>query len=189
MKNKLKYLVTLLIANFSFINASCVHAVTNDVYYDDSYYSEALQECDYCVCDAYRYVSVGVGPIVFIPNLGIGYRQRGTQFGFDTALSFSTFGYVHQLSAHLVGHYYLSPYQQNSAYLGLGLMGSGIITNHRDGAGTLSPDFVFGKELERNEDSRHFIEMHVAMPTLWMGSRHHHSSYIPLMYVKYGMSF
>jgi hypothetical protein len=62
--------------------------------------------CD--VRDAYRYVSLGVGPVIFIPNVGIGYRERYSQFGWDTALSFSTIGYAHQLSAHLVGHYHAS---------------------------------------------------------------------------------
>jgi hypothetical protein len=141
------------------------------------------------VSSAYRYFSVGVGPIIFIPNVGIGYRERFSRCGWDAGLSFSTIGYAHQLCAHVVGHYYLSPSQKNSAYLGLGLMGSGVTTNHGEGGGTLSPDFVFGKELNRQGNSKHFIEMHVAIPTLWVGKKHMGSMYFPLMYIKYAFSF
>jgi hypothetical protein len=161
----------------------------SDVYCPEQYVEAPESEWDCGVCDSYRYVSVGMGPIILIPNVGIGYRERHSKFGWDSALSFSTIGYAHQLSAHLVGHYYLSPFQKNSAYLGLGLMGSGIFTNHKHSAGTLSPDFVFGKVLERSNDSRHFVEMHVAVPTVWVESKHSHSMYFPLMYIKYGISF
>lgn len=164
MKNKLLYLIFSLL----FINVANCEIIDTPVY------------------DAYRYVSFGVGPIVVIPNVGIGYRERHGEKGWDTSLSFSTIGYAHQLTAHAVGHYYLSPYQPNSAYLGLGILGSYIITNHGDSIGTLSPDFVFGKELA---DSKHFIEMHVAVPSLCMGGRHQRALYIPLMYIKYGISF
>lgn len=138
--------------------------------------------------DAYRYVSFGVGPIVIIPNVGIGYRERYSQLGWDTGLSFSTVGYAHQLSAHVAGHYYFSP-RKNSAYVGLGLLGSGICTNDGEGGATLSPDFIFGKELKREGDSKHFIEMHVGIPSMWIDSKHVKPMYVPLMYVKYGIAF
>lgn len=140
------------------------------------------------VYDAYRYFTVGVGPVVFIPNLGVGYRQRHCQLGWDANLSFSSFGYIHQLSGNVVGLYYLNPYAQNSCYVGLGLVGSGVFTNKGENFGTLSTDFVFGKEFERTGHSRQFLEMHVGVPTLVMGS-HREMTYFPLMYVKYGISF
>lgn len=176
MKNKLKFIIIALITQLSFATPSYAQNAC-----------EPDLECD--VSDAYRYVSVGVGPIVFIPNVGIGYRARASQFGYDTALSFSTIGYAHQLSAHMVGHYYLNPLQKNSGYLGLGLMGSGVLTNDKEGGFTLSPDFVFGKELKRKNDSRHFIEMHVAIPTIVTTSKRPRAFYLPLLYVKYGIAF
>lgn len=182
MKNKTIYLLLAFIVSFYFITPAHCQLVVDDI-------EVPVSDLDCAVPDAYRYVSLGVGPIIFIPNVGIGYRKRYSQFGWDTALSFSTIGYAHQLSAHLVGHYYLSPLRKNSAYLGLGLMGSGVITNRKEGGGTLSQDFVFGKELERDGDSRHFIEMHVAIPTIWTTSKHTYSMYFPLMYIKYGIAF
>lgn len=184
MKN-IKYLLLAFIASFSLINSAHCQFTTHDV-------------CDYenlnisnsGVHDAYRYASIGIGPIIFIPNIGIGYRERHAKFGWDTALSFSTIGYAHQLSAHIIGHYYLSPMRKNSAYLGLGLMGSGILINHKKQTGTtLSTDFVFGKELQSSDDKRHFIEIHVAVPTICMSFKHHHGMYFPLTYIKYGVSF
>lgn len=179
MKNKIIFTILALIVNFSFTNSAHCQSVTE----------EFSPSCDYNTNDAYRYITFGAGPVVFIPNVGIGYRTRYSQFGWDTALSFSTIGYAHQLSAHWVGHYYLSPLRKNSAYVGLGLMGSEIFTNHKGSATTLSPDFVFGKELARYGNSKHFIEMHVAVPTLSMNSQHTHSTYLPLMYIKYGTAF
>jgi hypothetical protein len=175
MKNKFAYLILACIASFSFVNAN-----------DNQVMEEC--DCDWGVYDEYRYASVGVGPLIFIPNVGIGYRERQAEWGWDTALSFSTIGYAHQLSGHFVGHYYLNRSDFNSAYVGFGLMGSAILTNHKGWVGTLSPDFVFGKELEGNDACRHFIEMHVAIPTLCVG-KHTRGFYLPLTYVKYGISF
>lgn len=189
MKNKIVCLVLVFIINFSFLKPAYCQLAMNEVCYPEPDIEAPALDFDCGIYDAYRYVSLGVGPVIFIPNVGIGYRERYSQFGWDTALSFSTIGYAHQLSAHLVGHYYFSPLRKNSAYLGLGLMGSGIFTNHKEGGGTLSSDFVFGKELERSGDSRHFIEMHVAIPTIGMNSKHSHSMYFPLMYIKYGIAF
>jgi len=146
----------------------------------DEYYPETT---DY----SFGYATVGVGPIFFIPNVGIGYRQRHAQYGWDTGLSFSTVGYVHQLSAHFAGHYYLDPCEAESTYLGLGLLGSFITTNHNLWSGvTLSPDFIIGRELKNH----HFIEMHVAAPTVSFGShRGAQGFYLPMMYIKYGFAF
>jgi hypothetical protein len=182
MKNKNLYLIFLLIAIFSSINAAYCQPMT-----DDRRCPEAIQNENWGIRDAYRYVSLGVGPIVFIPHIGLGYRTRYSQFGWDASLGFSTIGYAHQLSTHLIGHYYLNPFKQNSTYLGLGLLGSAVFTNDKGCGGTLSPDFVIGKELERKGNSRHFIEMHVATPTMCLNTKH--SMYFPLMYIKYGISF
>lgn len=189
MKNKITYLILTFVFNLSFIQPAYCQLVMNDVCCSEHSMAAPAANLDCGVTDGYRYFSLGVGPVVFIPNVGIGYRERSSQFGWDASLSFSTIGYAHQLSAHLVGHYYLNPLLKNSAYLGLGLIGSGVFTNHKEGGGTLSPDFVFGKELEQQGDSRHFIEMHVAIPTMWMGSQHTRSMYFPLMYIQYGIAF
>ncbi len=182
MKNTFSYLIASFVVNFLFIGTGYCQPMTNDAGWPcvETSNSDFDQ-----VCDAYRYVSLGEGPIILIPNLGIGYRARHGQFGSDAAVSFSTIGFAHQLSVHLVGHYYLNPLQKTSAYLGLGLMGSGISTNRKIVGGTLSPDFVFGKEL----GGGHFIETHIAIPSLWMDSKHIYSTFLPLMYFKYGTSF
>lgn len=189
MKNIFRSLALTVAASFSIINTADCQPVINATYSPEAYGDTPISSCNGGVCDAYRYVSFGVGPVLFIPNIGIGYRERFSQFGWDTALSLSTIGYAHQLGAHLVGHYYLSPSRQNSAYLGVGLMGGGVFTNHDGGCAVLSPDFVLGKELERNKDSRHFIEMHLGLPSMWMTKKHHHSTSFPMMYIKYGISF
>lgn len=188
MKNKTILLIFVFIVNLSFEKLAYCQPAINDFCCPEPYIETLTPNFDSSACDAFRYVSLGVGPIIFIPNVGIGYRERYSQFGWDAAFSFSTIGYAHQLNAHGVGHYYLNPFRKNSVYLGLGLMGSGIFTNHKGGGGTLSPDFVFGKGLGSIE-SRHFIEMHVAIPSMWMNLKHTHSMYFPLMYIKYGIAF
>lgn len=185
MKNKITYIILALIVNFAYISTAYCQPLVNDGYWSLESYTE-IPTSD--TSKGYRYVSLGVGPIIFIPNIGIGYRKRYSQFGWDTALSFSTIGYAHQLSGHFVGHYYLSPLDSTPTYLGLGVIGSGVITNQKKGGVTLSPDFVFGKEFIQSDDSRHFVEMHVAVPSLWMNKRIG-GMYFPLMYIKYGISF
>ena len=55
-----------------------------------------LAECG--IYDAYRYIGVGVGPVILIPNVAIGYRERyGT--GLGDCPQFFAIGYAHQLSA------------------------------------------------------------------------------------------
>lgn len=186
MKSKLLYLIFSTIISFSFANTIYSQPPFNETCWDETPAYDV--DCD--VYDAYSYVTAGVGPFIIIPNIGFGYRERHANLGWDSALSFSTIGYMHQLSAHVVGHYYLSPSRQNSPYIGLGLMGSCVFGNHKmENWGTLSLDFVFGKEFVRTDDSRHFLEMHVGMPTLWIESKHPTSIYFPLMYIKYGFSF
>ena len=199
MKNKLLYLIFSMIASISVANAD---------YYQPTYNQPTFNETSWCVdcnqspaCDAacevpcdvydaYSYMTLGVGPFVVIPNIGLGYRERYARLGWDSAVSFSTVGYVHQLSAHVVGHYYFNRCKQNSPYVGLGLMGSGVFGNHnKQNFGTLSLDFVFGKQFQRTDDTRHFIEMHVGVPTLCMKSKRSKVTYVPLMYIKYGFSF
>ncbi len=189
MKNKICFLIFIFTVNFFFKNSAYCQSITNDTCTAEAQTETSDSKSGCRVYDSYRYVSLGVGPIVFVPNFGIGYRTRYGQFGWDTAVSFSTIGYAHQLSAHLVGHYYLSPLRKNSGYLGLGLLGSGVITNDKEGGGTISPDFLFGKELKRSDNHRHFIEMHVAIPSMWITSKKTSSMYFPLMYIKYGISF
>lgn len=189
MRNKIAFLILALIVNFSPITKAYSDPLMDEVCFDkDSI--DNFDSNDYLgTKDSCRYFSLGVGPVIFIPNVGVGYRERFSQFGYDTALSFSTIGYVHQLSAHLVGHYYLDSSGIYEPYLGFGLIGSGVFTNHKEGGFTLSPDFVFGKGIETESKNRHFIEMHIAVPTMWIDFRHANSSYFPLMYIKYGIAF
>ncbi|MFV0339168.1 MAG: hypothetical protein ACK5MA_00855 [Parachlamydiaceae bacterium] len=158
--------------------------------FDFEFEEEACtEECPEAFCDRYRYVTLGVGPVIFIPNVGIGYRERKGCYGWDSALSFSTIGYANQFSGHLATHYYLNPSKQNSVYIGAGVLASGVFTWHGKGGFTVSPDWIVGKELKWNNESRHFLEMHVAVPTYWSGSHRSHWIYLPLMYIKYGFSF
>lgn len=185
MKMKVIFFIFVCAVNFCFASGGSCDPVCSSKPYDelaDSKFNGGVYDC-------YRYLSIGVGPFVVVPNVGVGYRERYSQYGWDTALSFSTVGYVHQLSAHLVAHYYLSPLRKNSAYLGFGLIGSGVLTNYRDCGGTLSTDFIFGKELKRSGDSSHFMEMHVGIPSLLIESKRTHCTYLPLMYIKYGIAF
>lgn len=101
MKSKIAFLIF-------FINLCIIKPVycQSEISDPESFTEVPKPSFDYDLQDAYRYVSFGVGPIIVIPNLGIGYRSRYSRFGWDAALSFSTIGCVHEVSAHLVGHYY-----------------------------------------------------------------------------------
>lgn len=199
MKNKLLHSLYLMVASVSAVNADYYQPTYQQPMQNDNWYCGDYNQAPTCntsydmdcdVYDAYSYVTLGVGPIVVIPNIGFGYRERHAQLGWDAAASFSTIGYMHQVSLHAVGHYYFNRCNQNSPYVGLGLTGSYVFCSHKGvNGGILSPDFVFGKEFLRTGDSRQFIEMHVGIPTVWMDSRHVKGTSLPLMYIKYGFSF
>lgn len=194
MKNKLTYLVLAFIITLSLTKPTYCHSMIDDVCCSEFDVEAPATGVDCGVQNAYRYVSVGVGPVIFIPNIGLGYRQRDSQLGWDGAFTFSTIGYVHQLNVHLVGHRYFNPSQQDSAYLGLGLIGGVIFDNDLYHGYTLSPDFVFGKELSKKGNRGQFIEMHVAIPTAFVDSTNLNlgkpkSMYFPLLYIKYGTAF
>ncbi len=195
MNNKIKTLTCVLLSCFSFAQADlaydgfaeeeCGEMTCCEHSYDNTY----PVEFDSRLCGGYRYATLGMGPFILIPNVGIGYRERYYRHGWDVGASFSTIGYYHQITAHWARHLYLSPYTQNSGYLGLGVLGSGIVSNRGKGALTLAPVFVFGKELESSDESHHFVEMQVGIPTLWFESGHSKFNYIPFLYFKYGFSF
>lgn len=139
------------------------------------------------IFEAYPYATIGTGPILIIPNIGIGYRQRAARVGYDSAIGYSTIGYAHQLEGHLIALYYLNPCQKNSNYLGCGVAGSGIFCNDGKSTGLLAPDFVFGKEFK--DCRRQFVEVHIEVPSFLFNRETTTPIYFPLMYLKYGVSF
>lgn len=209
MKNKLFHSIFLMVASVSAVNADYYQPTYQPTYqqpapayngtcwdgnyyqtpsYDTAYGADYDCDCECDIYDAYSYMTLGVGPFIVIPNIGFGYRERHAQLGWDAGVSFSTVGYVNQLQGYAVGHYYFNRCKQNSPYVGLGLQGS-YVFGKRFGGGTLSPNFVLGKEFLRDGDSRQFIEMHVGIPTMWVESGRVDGMYVPLMYIKYGFSF
>jgi len=182
MKNKLTHLVA------AFLCVACLaHASSDEPQTQDSY----------------SYVSFGSGPInglgtsLLVPNIAIGYRSKGSSIlGSDTGLSFSTIGTAHQFSLQYLMHYYLSPYDASSPYLGAGLRMSGLFANHgKKAMAMLSADFAVGKELESSFGKGHFVEMHVCSPSVWVSNVNSQEgkkkgfTAIPTMYLTYGMGF
>ncbi len=123
MKNKFTYLFIALLVNCFSLNTAYCQSIMTDCDYPmpnrDEYSDESAPVDNIDTYHAYRYGTVGVGPVIFIPNIGLGYRERFGQYGWDTAVSFSTIGYAHQLTAHLAGHYYFNSHLKNPFYLGL----------------------------------------------------------------------
>lgn len=201
MKNKTLLLAINLLFFGSFINPICGQESTQEApnlkglsssYCSQKDVEQVIPDFYNGAYSDYRYVSVGVGPVIFIPNLSLGYRKRYAQYGWDVALGVSTIGYAHQLTARAVGHYYLSPLQKNTNYVGLGLITGFGFTNKNQGfvkknVKSLSPLFTFGREFKNACGNTHFIEMQVAIPTFFKGDSH--CMFFPLMYIKYGIAF
>jgi len=184
MKNKILIFVVFLISmNSAYSQQDC--SICFNENNEENDYSIQNSDVDY----SFRYFTVGGGPFLLIPNIGIGYRERHAKTGWDLALSFSSIGVAHQLGAYVVGHYYLNPPIQNSFYLGCGILGSSVIINDGSCDGYLSPNFVFGKELKQSGEGHHFLELHLAAPSLIFKPHHCGMMYIPLIYIKYGVSF
>lgn len=180
----LYFLVFIFSTNPVFSQQECYTSI-NENNTDIDY---TLQNCpvDY----SFRYFNVGGGPFILIPNIGVGYRERHVNIGKDIALSVSSIGFAHQLGAYVMGHYYLSPQEQNSFYFGCGVLGSYFTLNDGSWDCYLSPNFAFGKEFKQTGEDHHFLELHITAPSITL--RHHRHCaimYIPLIYIKYGMSF
>lgn len=150
---------------------------------------EHNKHCDYS--DSYRYFTLGVGPGLVVPNLGVGYRQHNLHHGFDVSLSASTIIQAHIVQSSLLYHFYSNPYREDPWYVGAGVETSLLLGNHSEVAGVISPDFVVGKELLRKENNKHFLEAHIQAP-LWatlLKKNKMTQINFPSVYVKYGMSF
>lgn len=138
--------------------------------------------------ERFRYFSVGTGPILLIPHLSLGYRTRNFRYGTDVSFGYSTIGYVHQLQALFIKHRYLDPFKKDSSYLGLGASASGLFLNKGDTTCLFAPDLVFGKLIGDVEKRRHFIEMHLQIPNIYL-DKGCKITWLPLMFIKYGTSF
>ncbi len=154
----------------------------------------SARECESCT--SFNYFTVGTGPVVLIPSIGVGHRSHEGRKGFDISANYSTIFVAHQFQGIAVYHFYPKPFNRNPVYLGAGAAGGIIFTNkHRDGdrAWTIAPDFVIGKEFRQSEGTKNFLEAHVQGPT-WanVGNTGFHNKSrldFPVVYVKYGIGF
>ncbi len=148
---------------------------------------------------SYGYVCAGFGPVLPVPHIGVGYRQRfQNQLGWDTSLVFATGGVAHQLGLNVMAHYYLHSEQHNSVYLGTGVRANGYKENGKSGTpGSVSLDTVIGKVLTSDGDSNQFIELHFCSPSVWTnrkidditGKIDKNFTAEPMVYLTYGVGF
>jgi hypothetical protein len=150
-----------------------------------------FSEGPYGSCDSqqysshFRYFTVGTGPVLILPNVGVGFRGRNMRHGYDVSLSFSTIIQAHQLQALALYHYYFCAQRHAAWYAGIGPALSLFVVNSGRTAFAIAPDVSFGKQLSSSSNRREFIELHVQAPT-WSRSEQLN---IPLMYFKYGVEF
>ena len=136
-------------------------------------------------CDSFTYFTLGVGPVVILPNVGMGYRSRFFQHGFDVSLSASTIIEAHMIQGIIGYQFYPNPFREDPWYVGLGAATSLYFDNHDHSDFSLAPDISVGKVLNTKSGERHFLEAHVQAPTFFDGAQLD----LPLMYIKYGVSF
>lgn len=182
-------LILLFVSIFNLSSAFGADHPWNSYQWKEVEFADHKKHCEYC--DSYGYFTIGTGPILLIPNLGVGYRQRNLHHGFDVSLSASTIIEAHIVQGSLLYHFYSNPYREDPWYVGAGVTTSLFLTNHSDSAGGISPDFVIGKELKREGDNKHFVEVHVQAP-LWASSLKDNKMTqinFPLMFIKYGVAF
>ncbi|MBA2727403.1 MAG: hypothetical protein H0U49_04440 [Parachlamydiaceae bacterium] len=173
----------LPIVLFFFILANSVHA-------QSEFYDEVLTRPR---TTSFNYWNVGVGPLLLIPNVGIGHRYYQDQFGFDVSLNFGSVYYVSSLQLIANALYIPNPHVERPWYFGLGgALGVGTDYKFSGAIVTASPNFLIGKELTNNNDYKSFVEAQIQFPT-WGSKARKISKNLrvdfPLMYVKYGRSF
>ena len=148
-------------------------------------WDQFLYENEAKFCDAYPYFTLGVGPVVILPNVGVGYRSHFLHHGFDVSLSYSPIIEAHQAQAIVAYQFYPNPYRNDPWYVGLGAATSYFFDNRHNGALTVAPDISVGKVLATKSGERHFLEAHIQAPTFSGADQFN----LPMMYVKYGVSF
>lgn len=140
---------------------------------------------------AYQYATFGLGPVIFIPQVGTGYRSHGVQHGWDTSLNLSSIILIHYINCTINYHYYFQNDIANPIYAGIGVNGGAIFANCTDvQVFTLSPNFVFGREFTSRRNKKTFLEANIAAP-LWNAHKLRMKNRVdlPLVTVKYGFSF
>ena len=188
----MKKIISFFVISLSLLNLT---ASANEYFQVDSedYSSNYAIDCyAYKTEKAYSYVSVGVGPILILPTLGVGHRHHFIHHGFDFSLNATTAIKAHQVQASAVYHFIPNPYRQDPWYVGLGIASSAYYLNSGRPSYSLAPDVVIGKELSSHNNRNHFVELHVQSPTWFSKSVNMHSMTrldIPLTYVKYGIGF
>ena len=142
---------------------------------------------------SFNYWNFGVGPVLIVPNVGIGHRHYHEQCGYDVSLNLGSIYYASCLQLIANALYIPNPCAENPWYFGIG-GAIGIATDYRfSGASTtVSPNFLIGKEISNNGFNKTFIEMQTQIPT-WFSDvrkidRLKHFEF-PLMSIKYGMNF
>jgi hypothetical protein len=190
MRKTISCLLAVLCGTCAFVNASS-DFITRNVDMNGEF-SSAYSE-------SYSYVCAGLGPVIPVPHIGLGYRQRfANQLGWDSSLVFATGGTCHQLGLNLMLHYYLHSEQQNSVYVGAGVRANGFLTNHESKtSGAVSLDTVIGKVLMADGGAPHFIELHFCSPSVCTKAQvsdladnvKTKFTAVPMMYITYGVGF
>jgi hypothetical protein len=187
MKNTLLTLLTVIATG-----ASALVSAQNTVEQSFDVISNQELNCNVVTqdcCDSFYYGTVGVGPLLLIPNAGVGYRMMHGRHGLDVSFSFATAFVAHQFQGILAYHYIVNPCDLCPFYVGVGIAPSYVITNHGHNGLAIAPDFIVGKQIGFG---RQFVEAHIQAPT-WFSSNHtlHHKSKtnLSLIYVKYGFGF
>lgn len=185
MKNTIKSIIY-----FSIINI----LITCNIQAHTHYTSEidlAFMEKNQCEDKvSYGYFTMGTGPVILIPNLGVGYRSRIKHHGFDASLNASTIIIAHSVQGSLLYHFYPDYQRQDPWYVGAGVSAGLFFDNTRDSCFGISPDIVVGKELYSHRNTKHFFEAHVQTPT-WFGNSLKRINRLdfPMVYIKYGLAF
>jgi hypothetical protein len=158
---------------------------TTNAHADECVYEEP--EC--CeMAQTFNYWNAGVGPIILIPNVGIGRRYFSDHYGWDISLNVGSVIYATSVQIMADALYIPNPQASNPLYLGAGVAFGGAFGS-RFAIGAVAPDLLIGKELSNDEYGKTFIEAHLQVPTWAFGHRKKESIYFPLVTIKYGMSF
>lgn len=142
----------------------------------------------------FNYWNAGVGPLILIPNVGIGRRHLSNHFGWDISLNVGSVIYATSVQVMADALYIPNPQASNPLYFGAGVAFGGAFVISHFAVGAVAPDFLIGKELTNDEYGKTFIEAHVQIPTWTFGNdlfnhKVKDRTHFPFVTIKYGMSF
>ncbi|MGD2170293.1 MAG: hypothetical protein PVI40_08650 [Chlamydiota bacterium] len=140
---------------------------------------------------SYSYFGLGIGPLP-VPAFTINVGNRfalGNNFAIDTGVTLATLIRYNALRGYIDGLCYINQQPSSQYYVGIGGSIGGVFGfNSFCDEGFVAPNFLVGKEFFNSTGEKRFFQVEALYPQ-YLFNEKKLMDYLPLLTLKYGMSF